>query len=316
MRRTAPGWTLVGLTTVALTLAPATVAPGSPGGEPRNATPVRASVATGPLPDLVVRLAAPDAAAPGSDIGPRVHLAVKNIGSATAWGTRDHPSGYMIDLTLGRDGVVPVGFKVYSPHYTDNVLLEGGRVSRTVDVAPAVTERFRVGAGIPGDTPPGDYFLCAYGDPGNVVRESNERNNVRCVALRILAPGAGEGRRSDQTGRRDGTREERPSPHRGGFGAAVVTGLSSAGCVDRGGMVTLYGEGFGGDRRGRLVELGGHGIGLIVEITHWSSREITVVVPDDRRLETGQSYYLGIQDADRNWLSNFDKTITICRGLE
>jgi hypothetical protein len=287
---------------------------------------VTGSAPTGLLPDLVVRLSAPDSARPGADIGQRIHLGVRNIGRAPAWGTQGHPAGFMVDLTLGRDEVLPVGFKVYSPHYAENVLLEGGRVSRTTDIAPAATQRFPVGAGIPADVPPGPYFLCAYVDPGNVVRESDERNNVSCLPLRILPRGQGEGSRTDEGLHRDRPPEDDPSPHGSGrlhdsagsdpTGDVVVTGFSPPGCVDRGGTVTIHGKGFGHDQRTRLVELGGHGLGLVVGVTRWTSTKITVVVPDDTRLAGGQWYYLGIQDKHRNWLSNIDRTVTICRPIE
>jgi len=58
--------------------------------------------------------------------------------------------------------------------------LKGGRVSRTADLAPGAFRQYAVGAGIPADTPPGDYFLCATVDPGGAVPESNEGNNTTC----------------------------------------------------------------------------------------------------------------------------------------
>ena len=138
-----------------------------------------------PLPDLTVDLAGPPAAAAGADIGPQVRLIVKNVGRALAWGTEHHPTGYMVDLTLGRDAVVPPGFRVYAPHFAEDVLLKGGRVSRTVDLAPGAFHAYPVGAGIPANTPPGNYFLCATVDPGGAVAESNEGNNTMCRPIRI-----------------------------------------------------------------------------------------------------------------------------------
>jgi hypothetical protein len=140
-----------------------------------------------PMPDLTVDLAGPAAAAPGADVGPQIRLIVKNIGRAVAPGTENHPTGYMVDLTLGRDGVVPPGFRVYAPNFAEDVLLKGGRVSRTADLAPGAFRQYPVGAGIPADTPPGNYFLCATVDPGGAVAESNEGNNTMCRPIRILA---------------------------------------------------------------------------------------------------------------------------------
>lgn len=138
-----------------------------------------------PLPDLTVSLAVPANAFAGEDIGPRVTLRVKNVGCAVAWGTTAHPTGYMVDLTLGRDEVVPVGFAGYSPHFREDVLLKGGRVSKTVDLPAGAFRGYLVGGGIPNDTPPGRYFVCARVDPGTAVNESNEDNNVTCRPIRI-----------------------------------------------------------------------------------------------------------------------------------
>lgn len=143
--------------------------------------------AAGPLPDLIVDLAVPAAAAAGADIGAQVRLFVKNIGQAPAHGTDNHPAGYMVDLTLGRDANVPAGFRAYSANFAEDVLLKGGRVSRTADLAPGAFRAYPVGAGIPADTPPGAYFLCATVDPGAAVVESREDNNTTCRPIRIQA---------------------------------------------------------------------------------------------------------------------------------
>lgn len=138
-----------------------------------------------PQPDLTVDLAGPAAAPAGSDIGPQIRLMVKNVGHAVAFGTENHPTGYMVDLSLGRDQIVPFGFRVYAPNFAEDVLLKGGRVSRTADLAPGAFRQYPVGAGIPANTPPGNYFLCATVDPGGAVAESNEGNNTMCRPIRI-----------------------------------------------------------------------------------------------------------------------------------
>ncbi len=97
---------------------------------------------------------------------------------------------------------------------------------------------------------------------------------------------------------------------------AVVEGFFPRPCVDRGGQVTVFGSGFGEQQGGRLVELGGHGIGVLLRVTSWSGKRITAIVPNDRRIEQGQWYYIGLQNEDRHWISNISRTINICRGLE
>lgn len=84
-------------------------------------------------------------------------------------------------------------------------------------------------------------------------------------------------------------------------------------CVDRGGTANIYGSGFGPVQGDRLVQLGGHGIGIFLRVTSWSDTEITAIVPNDPRIEFSQWYYIGLQDRNRHWISNISRTINICR---
>jgi hypothetical protein len=97
---------------------------------------------------------------------------------------------------------------------------------------------------------------------------------------------------------------------------AVIHRLSPRPCVDRGGQVTVHGSRFGQQQDGRILELGGHGIGVLLRVRSWSNTRITAIVPDDRRIEYGQWYYIGLQDQDRHWISNISRTITICGPLQ
>jgi hypothetical protein len=142
-------------------------------------------------PDLVVRLNAPARAVSGSNIGPLVRVRASNIGGSTApgtTGTLDPPNGYMIDLVLSTDTNVPASFATFSPNFSEDVLLQGGRISNTLDLAPGASRLYPTGAGIPADTPTGMYHLCARIDSGNKVSESNEGNNLTCVRIRIVRP--------------------------------------------------------------------------------------------------------------------------------
>jgi hypothetical protein len=136
-------------------------------------------------PDLVVRLKGPASAAPGSDVGRQLEIVVGNAGSAPAAGTLSAGrKGYMIDIVLVRK-TMPAGFATFSPQYFDGVLLRGGRVSRTKDLAPGDKTVYRTGAVLPADTPAGRYRLCARVDPGRVVTEPDEKNNTACIALTV-----------------------------------------------------------------------------------------------------------------------------------
>lgn len=98
-----------------------------------------------------------------------------------------------------------------------------------------------------------------------------------------------------------------------GASEAQIDRLGPSPCVDRGGTVTIDGSGFGREQGTRVVELGGHGIGILLRVTSWSDTQITAVVPDDRRIQFGQWYYIGLQSQDRHWISNISRTINICR---
>lgn len=101
----------------------------------------------------------------------------------------------------------------------------------------------------------------------------------------------------------------------GNGGQPVVRKLGPTPCADRGGTVSIYGRNFGTKQGSRVVELGGHGIGILLNVRSWSNGLITATIPDDARIQTGQWYYIGLQDENRHWISNISRTITICRGL-
>jgi hypothetical protein len=140
-------------------------------------------------PDLVVRLAAPAQARAGEDIGEKLKVLAANRGGATApgtTGTLSPANGYMIDVVLSKDTTVAPGYATYSPHYAEDVLLKGGRISNTDDLKAGAKKEYKTGGGIPANTPPGRYFICAQIDSGQKVRESNERNNVSCTRINIV----------------------------------------------------------------------------------------------------------------------------------
>ncbi|PZO50965.1 MAG: hypothetical protein DCF16_12235 [Alphaproteobacteria bacterium] len=124
-----------------------------------------------------------------------ITLAVENRGDTNCPGTIEAPpaASYMVDIFLSTDRTAPATWAVYNATWREDVLLLGGRVSRTHSVGPGVTARYgapRYEIGpftLPTGIPPGDYFLCAGVDLGGRVAESNERNNVACNPIRIAA---------------------------------------------------------------------------------------------------------------------------------
>ncbi len=129
---------------------------------------------------------------------------VTNLASATsnAPGTLDaSTAGWMADVVLSTDTVVPAGFSVYSPSWREDVLLRGGRMSCTNTLAPGAEQNFNGPTVMRGGPParpyddlvfqmptgvrPGSYYICVVVDPANVIAEANERNNTTCMAITI-----------------------------------------------------------------------------------------------------------------------------------
>ncbi|MGH9874296.1 MAG: CARDB domain-containing protein [Pyrinomonadaceae bacterium] len=162
-----------------------------PGANPNKGRPgaiTRARPLPPLRPDLVVVIRAPRMANAGDEIGRAISIRARNRGLAAAPGTagRIAPGdGYMIDVVLSTDALMPEGFANPSANFVEDMLLRGGRISSTADLAPGGIRAYPVGATIPADTPTGWYFLCARIDPGNKVAESNEHNNTACYPIHI-----------------------------------------------------------------------------------------------------------------------------------
>lgn len=141
--------------------------------------------------DLTPTIGNRASAMPGDSL--TIGLELHNNGDTNCPGTDVIASGYMVDLFLSTDRVGPSSWAVYNAAWREDVLLRGGRVSRTQSLGPGVHYRFGAPSyaygpfTLPTGVPPGDYYLCAGVDQGNRVVESNERNNVACNPIRIIA---------------------------------------------------------------------------------------------------------------------------------
>lgn len=144
----------------------------------------------------------------GGDVygaGQSVHMTIRAINraaaSAAAPGTISAGSaGYMIDVVLSTDRTAPPGFAIYAPSWREDVLLRGGRISRTPDLAPGASHLFKGPTEMLGSPPapyeylkfplptgvrPGAYFVCVIVDPAGVVAEDNEADNTACHPIRV-----------------------------------------------------------------------------------------------------------------------------------
>lgn len=272
----------------------------------KNITVCRTAAGRG-RPDLQVVVNGPASADAGDDIGPAIKVVAKNLGTAAAPGTTgslDSANGYMIDVLLSRNANAPPGLAVYSPNFREDVLLRGGRISRTVDLAPGGSHTYpnlEGGDGrIPADTPSGNYHLCARVDPGNKVEELNETNNVYCAPIQIVG-------KSPAPATTTSARALLPP---------VITGylFVSGDCVSKGGQFKILGRHFGADQGGRSAALGGHDLVILLPIWQWKDEVILATLPNDPRIKEGTSYYAGIRRAGRGeWESNTDKPLPVCR---
>lgn len=123
---------------------------------------------------------------PGEDISRKISLQVANFGSVLAAGNRSGSEGYMIDLILSKDKVVPEGYASYTFDFQEDVLLGGGRISNTPNLVPGALVSVSEGSNIiPKNVPSGDYFVCARVDVGSKVSESDENNNTNCFPISI-----------------------------------------------------------------------------------------------------------------------------------
>lgn len=140
-----------------------------------------------PDPNLTVTLTAVTATQAGETI-PSFEVRVTNTGDGLARGTNSGNGGYMVDLSLSSDRNIPEGFASFSPNFSEDVLLRGGRISNTPDLEPGESITFTEdNLELPDDVPAGDYFLTARVDPGENVAESDETDNTDLVDLEVLA---------------------------------------------------------------------------------------------------------------------------------
>ena len=136
------------------------------------------------LPDLTVMINIPRP----QDENPRVIVIARNNAQGIApgtIGTLDPDNGFMIDVVLSSDPEMPAQPAVFSPNFSEDVMIRGGRISRTTDLPFMGAKPYSVNAEIPADTPAGNYFLCARIDPLNKVAESVEANNVACKPFNV-----------------------------------------------------------------------------------------------------------------------------------
>ena len=94
---------------------------------------------------------------------------------------------YIVDIVLSSDLAAPVKYAPpLGPNITEDVLIAPGRLDDGPPLGANSSAVIRVGIGpFPDEIRPGKYGLCAVVDPGNLVEEADETNNVFCVPAEL-----------------------------------------------------------------------------------------------------------------------------------
>lgn len=136
--------------------------------------------------DLIIKISnCPQSAKAGQELGSSFKVVATNRGNIEV-------KEVAVDIVLKKDTScpTPTPVAVYSPNFSDGVLLKGGREHVSLKPGQTLNVKLNGTNTIPADTPSGKYFLCAVIDAGDKVKESNEGNNCACCPLKIA--GAGE----------------------------------------------------------------------------------------------------------------------------
>lgn len=132
------------------------------------------------LPDLVVYMKCPVKAYRGIPIKKILKVFVKNQGVKVA-------NNFFVEVVLSKNATIPVQKATYSPNFSDDVLLKGGRAKiSTLNPGKTISVNFNGSLRIPLDAPLGIRYLGAVVDPDKIITELKEGNNVAKCSLRIL----------------------------------------------------------------------------------------------------------------------------------
>lgn len=149
----------------------------------RAFTKLSGSSVFGQAADLQISIKCPDYATAGQNLKTSITVHVTNSGTAAA-------ENFAVDLIVSKISSAPFKFAVYSVSFKEDALLLGGR-EHVKFLGPGQTKKVTLYGNnrIPPDTLRGSYFLGAVVDPGNSVRETNEKNNMDFCSIRIKGGG-------------------------------------------------------------------------------------------------------------------------------
>lgn len=131
------------------------------------------------LPDLTAKLSCPSSAMAGEKLKNKISVKIMNIGKGVA-------KDFSVDLVISSDTSIPVKFATYTPNFAEDALLLGGR-EHVSELKGNSSMGLRLNGAnkIPEDIPSGYYYIATVVDPGNIVQETNEGNNVALCKIYV-----------------------------------------------------------------------------------------------------------------------------------
>jgi hypothetical protein len=92
----------------------------------------------------------------------------------------------------------------------------------------------------------------------------------------------------------------------------VITGYQIDQCAAKGQPLVVLGLNFGNGPGDRHVVLWSASTSVQPTVTLWRDNQITVAIPDDRRIHEGGRYQIGIQGSNGTWVGGLGPMFLIC----
>jgi hypothetical protein len=94
--------------------------------------------------------------------------------------------------------------------------------------------------------------------------------------------------------------------------APVITTVNPTDCVAKGGVISLQGNNLLTSAGHNIAIDDGNGTHIVLPINSWTVTSISATVPNDPRVQEGASFWVAMETGQSQWVSNIDKSITIC----
>ena len=134
--------------------------------------------------DLSLKLSELSEVIAGENFANEVVTTIKNSGITPVEATVP----IIVEFSISTDFIEPPGVATPSATFLDNGLVLNGRheVQRGFVNDTSITPSFD-SLSVPTDTPAGEYYICAWVDPANTIKDSNRNNNNDCIKVNVRA---------------------------------------------------------------------------------------------------------------------------------